>query len=93
MELGKSKEVYDAPLHPYSRALLSAVPLPDPKLMQSKKRTILQGDVPSPIRKPSGCPFRTRCPLLAEKKAEICKEQRPPLKDVGGGRLVACHFV
>jgi oligopeptide/dipeptide ABC transporter ATP-binding protein len=88
MELGVSKDVYDKPMHPYSKALLSAVPLPDPKL-RGKPRTILKGDVPSPLAKPSGCAFRTRCPLAQE----VCKQERPPLIDVLGGRMVACHFV
>ncbi|MHC5038389.1 MAG: ABC transporter ATP-binding protein [Planctomycetota bacterium] len=88
MELGQSQKVYMNPQHPYSKALLSAVPLPDPK-QKGKERIILKGDVPSPIAKPSGCPFRTRCPVAEAK----CAQERPELKDVGNGRLVACHFV
>jgi oligopeptide transport system ATP-binding protein len=88
MELGDSQAVYRDAKHPYSKALLSAVPLPDPK-RKDKERIILKGDVPSPMAKPSGCPFRTRCPIAEQKCAEI----RPLLEDVGEGRYVACHFV
>ncbi len=85
MELGDSQEIYRNPIHPYSRALLSAVPLPDPK-RRDKDRIILTGDVPSPMAKPSGCSFRTRCP----EADDACKEQKPELRDLGGERYVAC---
>jgi len=87
MELGRSEEVYHRPRHPYSRALLSAVPLPDPR-RTTKQRIILTGDVPSPMAKPSGCGFRTRCPLARD----ACAAERPILEDTGGGHLVACPF-
>ena len=86
VELGDSKQVYEKPLHPYTQALLSAVPVPDPEAGKTKKRMILRGELPSPANPPSGCPFRTRCPYAMNQCAEI----RPPLKDVNG-RLVACH--
>lgn len=87
MEVADTKELFDTPLHPYTQALLSAIPVPDPDV--KKERIILQGDIPSPINPPSGCPFRTRC-MYAK---PICAEKRPPLIDVGDGHYVACHFV
>jgi oligopeptide transport system ATP-binding protein len=87
MEVADTKELFDNPLHPYTQALLSAIPIPDPDV--KKERIILQGDIPSPINPPSGCPFRTRC-MYAK---DICAEKTPPLVDVGGGHYVACHFV
>lgn len=89
MEIGPSDIIYDDPKHPYTKALLSAVPLPDPKKAAKKDRIILHGDVPSPMRKPSGCPFRTRCPIAKES----CAEEIPPLRDLGEKRLVACPWV
>lgn len=88
VEMGDSKAVYGEPLHPYTQALLSAVPIPDPVAGKAKKRILLGGELPSPLDPPSGCPFRTRCPYAMKQ----CAEERPPLKDVGG-RLVACHQV
>lgn len=89
VEVGESNEVYHNALHPYSKALLSAVPIPDPDLEKDKKRTILQGDVPSPINPPDGCPFVGRCPLACD----ICHEQRPKLEEKREGHMVACHLV
>jgi len=87
VEMGDSAEVYHHPRHPYSRALLSSVPLPDPA-QKDRKRIVLTGDIPTPINKPSGCAFRTRCPIA---KSE-CAEEIPNLVDVGNNHLVACPY-
>ncbi len=87
-EIGPSREIYEKPLHPYSRALLSAVPLPDPSL-ERPDRLKLEGEVPSPVAKPSGCPFRTRCPLAEPS----CAVAPPPLVEIQPGRFVACPVV
>ncbi len=87
-EIGPSRMLYTRPLHPYSRALLSSVPLPDPKI-RNKDRIKLEGEVPSPIHKPSGCPFRTRCP----KAIGACAEEIPKLDQVAPERFVACPVV
>lgn len=87
VELGTSDEVYHHPLHPYSEALLSAVPIPDPELEKEKKRIILEGDVPSPINLPAGCPFAGRCRYATEK----CKQEKPTFEEVKKGHFVACH--
>lgn len=84
-EIGPKTEIYMNPTHPYTEALLSAAPVPDPTV--KRNRIILQGDVPSPINPPMGCRFHTRCWL----KTDICAEISPELKDVGGGHLVSCH--
>ena len=87
VELADAREIYDHPLHPYTRSLMSAVPLPDPKMARENKRIVLTGDIPSPLNAPSGCPFRTRCPYASD----ICAQDMPEFKDVGGGHFVACH--
>lgn len=89
VELADADEIYDHPLHPYSQALISAVPIPDPKVARSNKRIVLSGDIPSPLNVPSGCPFRTRCPYASEK----CAQSMPELKKYKDGHYVACHKV
>lgn len=89
VELATSDELYANTLHPYSKALLSAVPIPDPKLEAQKKRQIIEGDVPSPINKPKGCAFSSRCPLACDK----CRQSAPTLKEAAPGHFVACHLV
>jgi oligopeptide transport system ATP-binding protein len=88
VELASSKELYENTLHPYSQALLSAVPIPDPDKEAQKNRQILTGDVPSPINTPKGCPFASRCPRVTD----ICKQEKPAL-EMKQGHLVACHHV
>ena len=87
VELADADEIYNHPLHPYSKSLLSAVPIPDPKIARENKRIVLSGDIPSPLNAPSGCPFRTRCPYATEK----CAESMPEFKEVSKGHFVACH--
>ena len=87
VEIAPSQELYDTPLHPYSEALLSAVPIPDPTV--KRQRIMLQGDVPNPIRPPSGCHFHTRCPIAQFPK---CSTESPPLEEKRPGHWAACHF-
>lgn len=89
VELADADEIYSHPLHPYSRSLMSAVPLPDPKAARENKRIVLSGDIPSPLNAPSGCPFRTRCPHATEE----CAVSMPEFKEVQTGHFVACHHV
>lgn len=89
VELTDSRELYKNPLHPYTQTLLSAIPIADPKTSRSKNRIILNGDIPSPLNPPSGCPFRTRCP----KATERCANETPVLKDYGTEHFAACHYI
>ena len=89
VELADAIEIYDHPLHPYSKSLLSAVPVPDPKIARANQRIVLSGDIPSPLNAPSGCPFRTRCPYACDK----CAESMPDFQEVSAGHFVACHRV
>jgi oligopeptide transport system ATP-binding protein len=87
VEIASSKDLYTRPQHPYTEALLSAVPIPDPQVKRTRIR--LQGDVPSPIRPPPGCHFHTRCPIAQK---GLCDVQSPVLKQAGAGHWVACHL-
>ncbi len=87
VEMASASEIYDNPLHPYSKSLLSAVPIPDPKIARANQRIVLSGDIPSPLNAPSGCPFRTRCRYATEK----CAESMPEFKEISTGHFVACH--
>ncbi len=88
MELAPSDELFQNPLHPYTKALLSAIPVPDPKKAKKRKRITLVGEIPSPLNPPSGCRFHTRCPFAKD----ICRREEPPLEEVSPGHYVACHF-
>lgn len=88
VELASSDELYESPQHPYTQALLSAIPVPDPKMSKESNRIILKGDVPSPLNPPSGCRFRTRCQYVMD----ICKEQEPEFREIAPGRMCACHL-
>ena len=89
VELADAEEIYNHPLHPYSKSLLSAVPIPDPKIARANQRIMLTGDIPSPLNAPSGCPFRTRCPHATKE----CAESMPEFREVSSGHFVACHHM
>lgn len=88
VELARSEDIYNHPRHPYTQALISAVPIPDPKIEKNKDLILLEGDLPSPINPPSGCVFRTRC----KKAQDICSQEKPELKEAASSHKVACHF-
>ena len=89
VELADAKTIYERPMHPYSKSLLSAVPVPDPKIARANQRIMLEGDIPSPLNAPSGCPFRTRCPYATEQ----CATEMPAFNEAEKGHFVACHRV
>ncbi|MNE83222.1 putative D,D-dipeptide transport ATP-binding protein DdpF [compost metagenome] len=86
VEMAGKKQLFSNPMHPYTRALMSAIPIPDPTL--KRERIVLQGDIPSPANPPSGCKFHTRCPIASD----ICKKHTPEFIDKGNKHFVACHF-
>ena len=87
VEMADANEIYSHPLHPYTKCLMSAVPVPDPKVARANQRIVLSGDIPSPLNAPSGCPFRTRCHYATE----ACAESMPEFKEASSGHFVACH--
>jgi len=97
VEVASAARLFGSPAHPYTQALISAIPLPDPRREQARERILLTGDVPSPITPPSGCRFRTRCPKFANQLTETerakCVDEVPDLTGRGTGASVACHYV
>ena len=89
VESGGRDQIWRNPQHPYTKALLEAAPIANPRLARTRKRSVLQGDLPSPIDPPAGCPFHSRCPLAQER----CRQEKPELRTVASGALTACHFV
>jgi oligopeptide transport system ATP-binding protein len=87
VEIAEADDLFANPLHPYTKALISAIPVPNPEV--TRDRVVLEGDVPSPVNPPKGCRFHTRCPVAED----ICGIEQPPTKDMGAGHLVACHLV
>jgi oligopeptide/dipeptide ABC transporter ATP-binding protein len=87
MEVSPAKELYNKPIHPYTQALLSALPIPDPKENRERQRQVIGGEPPNPINPPSGCRFHTRCPHATD----ICSRVEPPLAEYAGGHVAACH--
>jgi oligopeptide transport system ATP-binding protein len=89
VELAPSREIYTKPLHPYTKALLSSIPVPDPDREAQRRPILLKGEIPSPVNPPTGCRFHTRCPIA---QFPICSEQEPPLEIKTSGHWAACHF-
>jgi len=89
VEMTTAEELYDNPLHPYTISLLSAVPIPDPKIDRERQRIVLKGDVPSPVNPPGGCPFHTRCYMAIDK----CATEVPELREISSGHTAACHRI
>ena len=89
VELADASEIYNHPMHPYTKSLMSAVPQPDPRIARANKRIVLSGDIPSPLNAPSGCPFRTRCPHATE----ACAASMPEFKEISPGHYAACHKI
>jgi peptide/nickel transport system ATP-binding protein len=88
VESGRGDDIWERPAHPYTAALLAAAPVADPKLARSRRKSVLQGELPSPLNPPPGCSFHLRCPMAQER----CRQERPILRSVSGGRMVACHY-
>ncbi len=88
VESGRGEDIWQQPAHPYTRALLAAAPVADPRLARGRTKSVLQGELPSPLNPPPGCSFNTRCPMAQER----CRQERPVLRSVAGGRMVACHY-
>ena len=89
VETGGRDQIWRNPQHPYTKALLAAAPIADPKIARTRQRAVLQGELPSPLDPPAGCPFHSRCPIAQDR----CRIDKPALRSVGGGALAACHFV
>ncbi len=96
VEIANTNDLFSSPAHPYTQALISAIPIPDPRKERARQRVIITGDVPSPVDPPSGCRFRTRCPKFANElrkdQQQRCIEDLPALTDRGHGHPVACHY-
>lgn len=88
VEIGEAEEIYERPLHPYTKGLLESIPIADPKRAREKEKSSIEGDIPSPIHPPSGCRFHTRCPF----RRAVCEEEQPPLKKLGSAHFCACHL-
>jgi oligopeptide/dipeptide ABC transporter ATP-binding protein len=88
VELASTQALYENPLHPYTEALLSSVPIPDPPIQRARRRIVLQGEIPNPVNPPSGCRFQTRCPLVVDR----CRIETPPLEEKSPGHWAACFM-